>query len=91
MNSQEIFEKLSGFHVFKDIIVSGMRRGYLERDEAFKLIKLLRDIVEDVSGGRARVTLRLINALEEMICNPGLLIRQSVKQRFCRKDVVLMP
>lgn len=91
MGFEEILERLSRFHEFKDLVVLGMRRGYLERDEALRLVKLLRSIVEDVSGGKAKVTLHLIDALEEVIRNPGSLMKHAVKQEFGREDVVPMP
>ena len=91
MDSRELLEKLGKFHEFKDLVVRGIERGYLERSEALRLLELVRSIVEDVSGGRAKVTLSLIDTLKEMIRNPGFLAKYLAEQGFGREDAIPMP
>jgi len=91
LSYQRVLERLGKLRELRDIVVAGRRRGFLERGEALKLVELLRDLVTDLSGGEATLTLRLIGAVEELVREPGPLVRRLALERFGRDDVVPMP
>jgi len=91
LSYQRVLERLGKLRELRDIVVVGRRRGFLERGEALRLVELLRDLVKDLSGGEASLTLRLIGAVEELIREPGLPVKRLALERFGRDDVVPMP
>ena len=91
MSYQQVLERLGKLYEFRDIVLSGRRRGYLERSEALRLITLLKELVNDISGGEARLTLHLLNVAEELINDPGPLVKRVAMEKFGRDDVIPMP
>jgi len=72
MSYQQLLERLGKLYEFRNLIVAGRRRGFLERSEALKLVKLLRDVVTDLSHGEARLTLYLLDVIEKWCTTLGL-------------------
>ncbi|MCS7365362.1 MAG: hypothetical protein NDF54_08000 [archaeon GB-1867-035] len=91
MSYQDVLERLGKLYEFRDLVVSGRRRGYLERDEVFRLVSLLRELVNDISGAEARLTLNLLDVVEELASDPGPFVKQIASERFGRDDVLPMP
>ena len=91
MSYQQVLERLGKLYEFRDIVFSGRRRGYLERGEALRLIALLKELVNDISGGEARLTLHLLDVAEELVNDPGPLVKRVALEKFGRDDVIPMP
>ncbi len=91
MSYQYLLERLGKLYEFRNLIVTGRRRGFLEHSEALKLVKLLRDIVTDLSHGEARLTLYLLDVIEKMVCDPGPIVKSVAKEKFSRDDVLPVP
>jgi len=64
LSYRPILERLKRLYEFRDIVVRGRERGFPERGEALRLVRLLRDLVADISGGEARLTLYLLTSLK---------------------------
>ncbi len=91
LSQQEILERLSRLYEFRDLVVIGRRRGFLEQNEALRLVSLAKELVEELSRGEARFTLRLLDAIENIIHRPGPLLKSITIERFGREDVIPMP
>ncbi len=72
-------------------MVLGRRRGFLEKDEAQRLVELLREVITDLSGGEALASLHLLDAVEELVREPGSRVRMLALEKFGRDDVIQMP
>ena len=88
MSYQQVLERLGKLYEFRDIVFSGRRRGYLERGEALSIIALLKELVNDISGGEARLTLHLLDVAEELVNDPDPLVKRVALEKFCRDDVM---
>ncbi len=91
MSYQQVLERLSKLYEFRDIVLSGRRRGYLEHSEALRLTTLLKEVISDISDGEARLTLHLLNVVEELINDPGPHVKSVAMKKFGRDDVLPMP
>lgn len=88
---RELLVRLSRLYELRSLLVLVRRRGFLEKDEAQRLVKLLREIIADLSGGEALATLHLLDAVEELIREPGSRVRTLALEKFGRDDVIPMP
>jgi len=91
LSYQQLLERLGKLYDFRNLIATGGRRGFLERSEALRLVKLLRDLVIDLSQGEARLTLYLLDVIEKMVYDPGPIVKSFAEERFGRSDVLPMP
>ena len=85
---QQILDRLAKLRELRDLIVMGRERGYLELSEAQRVIELVKDLIEDLSGGKAKFTLHLLDVAEKIIEEPGPLIRKAALKRFNRDDII---
>ena len=91
MSYQQLLERLGKLYKFRNLISTGRRKGFLERNEALRLVELLRDLVTDLSQGEARLTLYLLDVIEKMVYDPGPIVRRVAEEKFGRSDVFPMP
>ncbi|MEB3816351.1 MAG: hypothetical protein LRS46_00190 [Desulfurococcales archaeon] len=73
---QEALEVLEDLHELGLLVSRGRRSGFLERGEALRALELIERLVDRVSGGRARLTLRLVRAARALIEDPGPVVRR---------------
>jgi len=88
---QELLDRLSRLYELRSLLVLGRRRGFLEKDEAQRLIELLREVITDLSGGEALATLHLLDAAEELVREPGERVKALALEKFGKRDVIPMP
>ena len=91
MYEQVLLNRLSRLYEIRSLLIKGRRRGFLEKDEAQRLIELLREIITDLSGGEALATLHLLDAAEELVREPGERVKALALEKFGRSNVIPMP
>ncbi len=91
MYEQVLLNRLSRLYEVRSLLIKGRRRAFLEKDEAQRLIELLREIITDLSGGEALATLHLLDAAEELVREPGERVETLALEKFGRSDVIPMP